>query len=54
MDGEDRVAAWLILRANVFAAVVEIPLLLAFDLVVNTCGYPGQEDALPNKIAQGR
>jgi hypothetical protein len=25
MDGEGRVAAWLILRANVFAGVVEIP-----------------------------
>lgn len=31
--GNTDVAAWLMLRANVFAAVVEMPLLLAFDLM---------------------
>ena len=31
--GKTGVAAWLMLRANVFAVVVEMPLLLAFDLM---------------------
>jgi hypothetical protein len=33
MDGETGLAARLMLGANVFAVVVEMPLLLAFDLI---------------------